>query len=150
MSSFSPEEKQMFDTQTLLDQQKIITETATNVYNKKKMEVERKRIVLEEAQKTYDDLVNAMTSYKTDETKETTILAKLQSEFDDMKSAHHKERMAALQPSIPIPISRTESELSQWSEAMNDEEEDDPCINEMGVHCCCVCCAKGCCRCNRY
>ena len=93
MASFSPEEKQIFDKQKLLDQQKIITEKATNVYNETTKNVYCARIVLEEAQKTYDDLVIAMTSYETDKTKETTILSKLQCEIDDMKAARQKERV---------------------------------------------------------
>jgi hypothetical protein len=157
MASFSPEEKQIFDKQKLLDQQKIITETATNFSNESKMDVERARIVLEEAQKIYDDLVIAMTSYKTHETKETTILSKLQCEIDEMKAAVVWCKMEDMVSPGKItgfdrPKPRTELEWQQCSEAMlkNDEEEEDPCINEMGVHCCCVCCTKGCCRCDRY
>ena len=159
MASFSPEEKQIFDKQKLLDQQKIITEKATNVYNETTKNVYCARIVLEEAQKTYDDLVIAMTSYKTDETKETTILSKLQCEIDEMKAAVvwcKMEEMVSPGDGVsgvdrPKPI--TELEWQQWGGVrwrLKNEEEEDPCINEMGVHCCCVCCTKGCCRCDRY
>jgi hypothetical protein len=50
------------------------------------------------------------------------------------------------------PMPGNEDEWVEWADAMlkNDEEEEDPCINEMGVHCCCVCCTTGCCRCDRY
>ncbi len=50
------------------------------------------------------------------------------------------------------PMPGNEYEWEEWADAMlkNEEEEEDPCINEMGVHCCCVCCTTGCCRCDRY
>ena len=177
MNSFTPEEKQMFETQTLLYEQKIITEEATNLYNESTKNVYCARIVLEAAQKTHDELVIAMTSYKTDEIKETTTLTKLQCEIDVMKAARQKERVdtndaidlagcATATPSSPEemvspgkitgfdrPKSRTELEWQQWGGVrwmLNNDEEEDPCINEMGVHCCCVCCTKGCCRCDRY
>jgi hypothetical protein len=78
-------------TQTRLDQQKIITDKATTISNETKMEVERARIFLEAAQQTYDDLVIVMKSYKTNETKETKFLTKLQCDIDEMKVARRKE-----------------------------------------------------------
>jgi len=156
-------EDPLSNAQQRLELQKILTDKAANTTKEAEDRRAKAIMVFEEAQKTLSDSVKNEAKAKVTERETTSALVALQREVDELIAARREEADEAeddeadkmVSPGkitgFDRPMPTTEDEWEEWADAMlkNDEEED-PCINEMGVHCCCVCCTNGCCRCDRY